>query len=139
MGPIVRRGERGAAAVEFALVVPILMAILFAIIDLGFGINRYAMLNNATREGVRAASLSSTEGEIKDQVLNAMSDIDGDVTVKVTCKTPAGTTCGSWGGGAASGGVAVITTTYSHAWLTPMGKLFSPKLNVSKTSRMRIE
>ena len=54
-----RRGERGASAVEFALVVPLLLAILFAMIDFGFAINRYTMLNNATREGVRAASLSA--------------------------------------------------------------------------------
>ena len=138
MGVRLRHHERGAAAVEFALVVPILFAILFSIIDLGFAINRYAMVNSATREGVRAASLSSTETEIESEVRAALSDISGDITVKVTCETPAGTSCGSWNS-AASGGVAVITTSYSHAWLTPMGKVVAPKLALSKTSRMRIE
>lgn len=134
-----RRDERGAAAVEFALVVPILLAILFAIIDLGFAINRYAMLNNATREGIRAASLSYTEAEITDEINRSLSDMDGDVSVAVTCETPVGGACGSWDAGAASGGVAVITTSYTHSWLTPMGTLLSPDLEISKTSRMRIE
>ena len=134
-----RHDERGAAAVEFALVVPILLAILFAIIDLGFAINRFAMLNNATREGVREASLSASQTEIEDVVRQSLADMGGGVTVAVTCETPTGGSCGSWDSGSASGGVAVITTSYTHEWLTPMGKLVSSDLELTKTSRMRIE
>lgn len=134
-----RRDERGAAAVEFALVVPILLAILFAIIDLGFAINRLAMLNNATREGVREASLSATQAEIEDVVVASLSELGGGVTVDVDCETPTGGSCGSWDAGSASGGVAVVTTSYTHQWLTPMGKLLSADLELTKTSRMRIE
>ena len=47
------RGDRGASAVEFALIVPILLVVLFGIIDFGFAINRYTIVNNAAREGVR--------------------------------------------------------------------------------------
>jgi Flp pilus assembly protein TadG len=136
---LLRRDDRGAAAVEFALVVPILLAILFAIIDLGFAINRYTMLNNATREGVREASLSATQAEIESAVRASLSDMGGGVSVDVTCETPSGGSCGSWDAGSTSGGVAVITTSYTHEWLTPMGKLLSSDLQLSKTSRMRIE
>ena len=41
------RGERGVAAVEFALVVPLLLVVLFGIIDFGFAINRYSIVNTA--------------------------------------------------------------------------------------------
>ena len=71
------RGDRGASAVEFALVVPILLAVLFSIIDLGFAINRYTVLNNATREGVRAASLSASKSEVDKVVNDSLADLPG--------------------------------------------------------------
>jgi Flp pilus assembly protein TadG len=133
------RAERGAAAVEFALVVPLLLAIVFSIIDLGFAINRYTVLNNATREGVRAASLSASSSEVDAVVNDSLTDLDGTVTVQVSCETPLGGTCGSWDADHTTGGVAVVTATYEHAWLTPMGKALSSSLTLSKTSKMRIE
>ncbi len=72
---------------------------------------------------------------------NALSDTGIDaagVNVVVQCLKPTGTDCGSWGDRAA-GGTAIITVTYSTDWLTPVGKAFGDDLNVSKTSRMRIE
>lgn len=133
------RAERGAAAVEFALVVPLLLAVVFSIIDLGFAINRYTVLNNATREGVRAASLSASSSEVDAVVNDSLTDLDGKVTVQVTCETPLGGACGSWDGDHTAGGVAVVTATYEHAWLTPMGTALSSSLTLSKTSKMRIE
>lgn len=133
------RGERGAAAVEFALVVPVLLSILFGMIDFGFAINRYTVLNNATREGVRAASLSATSTEVTKVVNDALGDLKGKVTVTITCQTPLGGTCGSWDGCHVTGGVAVVTTTYQHAWLTPIGKAISSSLSLTKSSQMRIE
>lgn len=133
------RGERGAAAVEFALIVPVLLSILFGIIDFGFAINRYTMLNNATREGVRAASLSASSVEVTKAVNDALADLQGKVTVTVTCKTPLGGTCGPWDSSHTRGGVAFVTATYTHTWLTPVGNLISPDLALTKTSQMRIE
>ena len=133
------REDRGAAAVEFALVVPILLVVLFGIIDFGFAINRYAIVNNAAREGVRAASLSASKSEVDKVVADSLSDLPGQVTVTVSCKTPLGGTCGSWDANHTTGGVAVVTATYQHAWLTPMGKALSSSLTLSKTSQMRIE
>ena len=117
----------------------ILLAVLFSIIDLGFAINRYTVLNNATREGVRAASLSASKSEVDKVVNDSLSDLQGQVTVTVSCKTPLGGTCGSWDANHTTGGVAVVTATYQHAWLTPMGKALSSSLTLSKTSQMRIE
>src|SRR5690606_3704871 len=53
-GGIGRRRMAGVAAVEFALVVPLLLVILFGIIDFSFMLYDKAMLTNAAREGARA-------------------------------------------------------------------------------------
>ncbi|WP_210650134.1 TadE family protein [Nocardioides sp. SYSU D00065] len=127
---------------EFALVVPILLVMLFGIIDFGFAINRYAIVNNAAREGVREASLGASEAEIRAAVTRGMSDLGGTFTITVGCKKPDGTTnCTSWTGGQESGGIAIVSVTFTHEWLTPVAELIDADdvLQISKTNRMRIE
>ena len=51
------RNERGAAAVEFALLAPILVVILFAIIAFGIALTRNIAYVSAAREGARYAAL----------------------------------------------------------------------------------
>src|SRR5947208_11753700 len=50
------RSERGAALVEFALVVPFLMMIMCATIDFGLAVYTLANLTTAVREGGRFAA-----------------------------------------------------------------------------------
>lgn len=46
-------GDRGASAIEFALVLPLLLLILFGIIEFSILLYDKAMLTNASREGAR--------------------------------------------------------------------------------------
>lgn len=54
--------NRGAAAVEFALLLPILIVVFGGIIDFGFGFNAQVGLTHAAREGVRAEAIESGTG-----------------------------------------------------------------------------
>ena len=53
-----RRSERGAAAVEMALFLPILLFLVFGIIDFGRMLNAQITLTEAAREGARAEALN---------------------------------------------------------------------------------
>jgi Flp pilus assembly protein TadG len=55
-----RRGQRGSFTVEFALVFPVLVAIMFALIDVGRFIATRTMLAQAAAAAARTACLSST-------------------------------------------------------------------------------
>jgi Flp pilus assembly protein TadG len=52
-----RPGERGAALVEFALAVPLLLVVIGGIVDFAFVFQRYEVITNAAREGARLATL----------------------------------------------------------------------------------
>lgn len=52
--------DRGAAAVEFALVLPILVALVFGLIDFGRAYNQQIELTQVAREGARLVALNQT-------------------------------------------------------------------------------
>lgn len=72
--------DRGAAAVEIALVLPLLIAMLFGIIDVSRLFNAELQLSQAAREGARLASLrpnpTSTDlGDIRTRAQQAAPSI----------------------------------------------------------------
>ena len=74
--------ERGAVAVEFALVVPLLLVVVFAVIQFGIVYNDYVTLTDATRAGARKAVVSrhedDPEGVVVEAVENSAPGLDLD-------------------------------------------------------------
>jgi len=85
-----RKERRGAAAVEFAVVAPIFLLLVFGMIEYGRMVMVQQVLVNASREGARKAVLDgSTQQDVVDvvdQYLNSAS-IDG-ATITVTPANP---------------------------------------------------
>ena len=67
------RGEDGAAAVEFALVVSLLFVLLFGIMEFGLAFFELQNLRSATREGARAAAIGGTRDEISTAIVDGSS------------------------------------------------------------------
>lgn len=67
-----RRGDRGRggqAVVEFALVLPVFVLLVFGALEFGRAYYNMHLLTNAAREGARRASLpNQTEAEVMDTV-----------------------------------------------------------------------
>lgn len=66
--------ERGAAAVEMALVAPLLIALVFGIIDFSRAFNAEIQLSQAAREGVRLAAIgvpTYTKSQAEDRARQA--------------------------------------------------------------------
>ena len=79
--------SRGAAVVEFALVLPLLMMVVFGAIQFGTLFNRQQGLHAAAREGARLAALpSSTQAEITTATTNALDGVAlaGTPTITIT-------------------------------------------------------
>lgn len=134
-----KRGENGAAAVEFALIMPVLLMLLFGIIDFGYMINRGSMVNNAARDAVRVAASQGTELEVKATANAALSEVTA-ATVTVTCRKPDNTACStSFDAGKVSGGTAIVKITYEHKALSPIGMFFPGGFSLQRKAEMRIE
>ncbi|MGK7222254.1 TadE/TadG family type IV pilus assembly protein [Kocuria flava] len=70
------RTERGAAAVEFALVVPILLALLLGIIEFGRAYNMQISLTHAARETVRTMAVGNVWADAVSRGTTAAPAID---------------------------------------------------------------
>ena len=76
-----RRRDRGAAAVEFALVFPLLLIMLFAIIDFGWVLNQQMSVTAAAREGARYYAIHNLRGgRAGDAEARAADLVTGTVT-----------------------------------------------------------
>ncbi len=58
---MMRRSESGMAILETAIVLPVLLLVVFAIVELGLAFARLQVVQNAAREGARAAVLFRTD------------------------------------------------------------------------------
>lgn len=65
------RAEDGAAAVEFAVIMPILLLLFFGIIYFGLTIYRQQVVESATREAARVMSVGGTATEVTTAFQNA--------------------------------------------------------------------
>jgi Flp pilus assembly protein TadG len=76
-----RETDRGGAAVEFALVLPFLLLIIFGLIDFGRMLNTKIALTEAAREGARAATIQNTSAAATNRVQTVVGTIPVTVTV----------------------------------------------------------
>src|SRR4051812_45067078 len=86
--------ERGAAIIEFALLLPILIMLVFGIITFGRAYFAKLELASAVREGARAAALGKTNGEAVSATVAAGSGLgisSGNVQIVASCPPGADT------------------------------------------------
>ncbi len=107
------RRDRGAAAVEFALVLPVLLLIIFGIVDMGRMLYTKITLTQAAAAAARAAAIGGqSDGE--SQAHKASAGLDQTaLNVAVTpCPDPA-----------PHGSDATATLTYHFKFVTPLAVL----------------
>ena len=141
-----RRGIRGQALAEFALIAPFFFLVLFGIVEAGRFMFYYEVLNNATREGARYAivngpntlgcstgppppgltSCDPTGEDVKERVREAAFGVLGaGVTV-----TPV------WDRNNGRGETVTVTAVYTYKTLVPIVPL--PAITVEAESSLVI-
>lgn len=79
------RDERGAAALELALILPIFVMLAFGIIAFGVGYNQQLVVTRAAREAARTMAVTDSSAAATAAALNAADSLDaGQLSVSLT-------------------------------------------------------
>jgi len=118
--------EHGQAAVEFALVAPVLIALLLGIIQAGVTFNHYLAVTDAARAAARQAVEARVGGVTVAQIQQAAQNAAGglDLTGRVSVADPSDPTFTT------SGSTVTVTVTYPYSidvlgWAISSGNLQS--------------
>ena len=104
-----KTSERGAVAVEFALLAPVLVMILLGIMEFGRAYNVQISLSSAAREGVRVMAISNSASDSRTAVKNAVTGLQPALADSNIVISPAACT---------SGAQVTVKITYTLATLT---------------------
>lgn len=112
------RSERGASLVEFALVAPLLIVLIFGIIEFGWVFAQVNDVRHGAREGARLAAVEDTwdVSAIGQEVCDRMDD---------SGTRPTTVTVGTLVGAGDRGSTASVSVTQTYSTLT---RLFDPLL-----------
>lgn len=117
--------DRGAVAVEFALIFPILIVILIGIIEYGSMFNAQLLVTGAAREGARAMSVTGSVAQAQSAAIGAAPGLAPTLTggnVSVSSST------------CVSGADVTVTVRYTKPFLTGF---FGASLPLSATATRR--
>ncbi len=131
--------ERGQAVTEFAVILPVLMMVLFAIFQFGVVFNNYIQVTSAAREGARKGAVSRNAGAC--------------ATVQTTAISAAQAAAPGLGWGQAGAGVTVtdtctnnaiqqgtdLTVTANYPWSVQIFGQSVVSGTLSSTTTMRVE
>jgi Flp pilus assembly protein TadG len=85
-------GERATATVEFALVLPLVLLLVLALLEVGLLVKDRLVLEGSARAGAREAAVYTDDAAVRQAVLDAAPSIDTDaIDVVVTREGSAGT------------------------------------------------
>ena len=85
-GPGIIKKERGASAVEFAIILPILVILIFGIFEFAIAFNNYITITHAAREGARRAAVDLLNPDLKDYIKDMAIPLvltDDDIVIGV--------------------------------------------------------
>ncbi len=128
------RQEAGQAAVEFALTLPIVLLLMCGILELGWVSANAMILENITREGVRAGIIatdySSNNTRIAERIQGMAPDYFDSVEVTITYSDPSDFRAGD----------VTVVTHYALPAITPLSGLITEggvfRLEASCTMKM---
>ena len=129
-----RRAPRGQSMVEFALILPLLLIVMFGIVDFGRAIFAYNSVSNAARSAARVAVVNQTAADIEDAAEDEAVGLD-PLTVTAGYTTPGGATCAP----VERGCIARVDVT--HAWLaaTPLLNAIVGPITLTSSAKMPVE
>lgn len=130
-----KKQSKGGAAIEFALVLPLLLLIIFSTIEFSMALYDKAVITNAAREAARAGVVVRTTRLTEDQIKEIAENYWAGRLVSFGSSTPTATVNNS---GGVSGANLTVTVDYEFTGLGvgPLLSAFTGPITLSSTSIM---
>lgn len=131
--------ERGVAAVEFALVAPLLVLLLFATIEFGLVLFDKAVITNASREGARFGSVHDPTGTVDNAAIKAVVNTYlGDHLINLGSSNTADVPDPQWDTPAP--GFLTVTVNFTYDFLVlPNFSFIDTSIDLSGVTVMKVE
>ena len=108
--------EKGAAMVEFSLILPLLAVLLFGVVEFSLLLYNQQVITNASREGARAGIVSQTPRLALADIQQVVNDYTGSHLVTFGTASAAVTTIDN-SAGTAFGDDLTVTVSYQYDFL----------------------
>ena len=137
-----RGTETGQALVEFTMILPIFLMLLFGLVDFGRGFYTWLLVTNAAREGARMGAVQSDGNAIDQRIYDSFCD-----NYPSSCGLdPAKLTISKTNVQGARGESVQIDLSYDFEFATPLGEIMQvvsggtiTAPNITAHSSMRLE
>ena len=140
------RSPKAQSMVEMAIMLPLLLLILFAIIDFGRVFGAYMLIHDLARDGVRAGVVGATQTEIENQIvandsfLNIVPDRTSDSSTYLKDRKDVHIQPDESGGSRVVGNSLSVTINYDVDIVTPIiSSLVTDPFPISAHYTMRVE
>ena len=125
------REQRGWAAVEFAIVLPVLVSLLFGSIEFSLLLYNQQIITNASREGARFGILMDTPRKSEDQIRATVENYCAGLLVSFGDDIPLSVEVTGAQGSFGDDLTVRVTHNYGFLYLSNLG--FSPRDLVAQT------
>lgn len=105
------KNQKGQSLVEFAIILPILILVVMAILEFGLILNSYLTIQNIAREGARLGIAGGTDDQIRNVIFSSSPNLTAsDLTINIT---PSDAT-------RSSGDTLTVSVSYNYHGITPV-------------------
>jgi Flp pilus assembly protein TadG len=136
--------------VEFALVMPLLLVLVFGTIEFGVMLNRDMIIGHASRDGARAASLNASYDDVRAGIINELTQsrvptAPATTTIDICVLPAAATSCtnmtaAAYAAAVDSGKTTYVKVSYEHSFLTPfISSFLGDSVSLQQITQMRVE
>lgn len=152
------KNDKGQGIIEFVLILPLLLLIIFGIIEFSRAAYYKTLMNNATKEAIRMVSVGSDSSNIADNIKSNVIPLMGDTTASITTSNDdEGNSCTkitltpsagnamtiyitpTYNNSLQNGDTVRICIDYTLQYITPLSELFGSISNMKSIYYTRIE
>jgi len=132
-------GEIGASAVEFAIILPVLLILVFGIIEFGFAIYDKTMITNASREGARAGIVFRVPPVTDEEIVTIINNYLNNNLITFGGSNSATVTVTRAGYNPGDELKVTVAYTYTSLLLPDLIETLSREFNMVAETTMRME